>query len=168
MEEDRILRCPVPGLRIVVSSSEPYELRVLIIEPTRKSKRLKPRVRIARDIAKFIIVYALGNLTRGDIDDQPRTAQVIRDDAKCAATLDHVCRHIVLTAVDEPADHCASPIQLSDRPKLVLIEETLGQHPVDFLPDAAVVAVDDVCDVRAVEEGRRGEIAEHIVLVSRG
>jgi hypothetical protein len=42
---------------------------MLIIEPTRKPKRLKPRVRIQRDIAKLIIIHALSNLTRDNIDD---------------------------------------------------------------------------------------------------
>src|ERR1017187_5003884 len=53
-EQGGILAGPPPHARVVVPSSEPHELGVLVVEPAREPERHQPRTGIGRDIPGLV------------------------------------------------------------------------------------------------------------------
>src|SRR5580700_1447196 len=68
-------RVGVPYLRgwlscIVVPCPEPHEVRLRVVEPARKSERLKPRTRIAQHVPVFVVIHPLRHVPRA-VHHQP-------------------------------------------------------------------------------------------------
>ena len=71
---------------------------------------------------------------------------MIRDQPVGVSRRHHVVRHMGLRPVDEPRDDVACAIELRHRIELILVEEALGQRPVDHLPHPSILPVDQVLD----------------------
>ncbi len=93
-EPYRILRRPAPGLGIVVASAEPDELRMLIVQPTRKAERLETRIGVLKDISKLIIVNPLRDITSDGANDKSWATQVVGKNPICSTALYHVIRDV--------------------------------------------------------------------------
>lgn len=99
---------------------------IAVIEAAREAKRLKAWIAVLDNIAKFIVVEALGNGAIGCIDNEPWATEVVGDDSVSSRAFDEVIRYVDAGAVDETAHDVASAIQFNNGFQLVLIEETLG------------------------------------------
>jgi hypothetical protein len=104
------------------------KLRITIIQPTCKPKRLEARVGISEHVPELIIVHALPDGTRRDIDDEPGTAEVIADDAIRYTTFDHVIGHVAFAGIDETSYYISGSIEFSHWVQLVLIQKALDQR----------------------------------------
>src|ERR1700694_133318 len=104
-ESDWILRGPLSNPRIKISPSKAVKLCVSIINPPCKAKRLEAGIAVLQHSAELVVVHPLDNFSSCHFNDQPRTTQVIRDDAIDLARLFHVFRHIDFVGIDKAADN---------------------------------------------------------------
>ncbi len=133
------------------------------MQATRKAEGLESRVGVLRDIAKFVVVEALGDGAVGGVDDQPRAAEVVADDAVGDTALDHVVRDVSAAAVDEGADNLVAAVEFGDRVQLIAVEPALDEDSIDLLADTAVLSVDDVVDLSAIGQRDVAEVADDVV-----
>jgi hypothetical protein len=77
LKQDRILTHPPADGRIVIPRPKPNEPRIPIVNPARKSERLKPRVRIDRHVTPRIIVHALSDCTGRSVHNEPHAAALV-------------------------------------------------------------------------------------------
>jgi len=95
----------------------------------------------------------------GDVDDEPRTAQVVFDDTIGVRAFDHEVRHVGTGGVDEAAEDIAVAVEFGDGFELILIQEALFQHVVTFFADPAILSVDHVVDVGAAGQEDMSQVA---------
>jgi hypothetical protein len=81
--------------------------------------------------------------------------------------LDQVVRHVRPGPIDEARHDITSAIEFCNGLQAVLVEETLHQAAVGLLTNAAIVAVDEVLDPRAVRQVHRPEIAQGVIIIGR-
>jgi hypothetical protein len=117
------------------------------------------------DVAPDVITHALNDRIGSDVNDKPRAAQMIGDNPVGDAALDHVGRHVAFVGIDETADDRVVAVQFGGGFELILIQEALFQHAVDFFADAAVLAVDQVIDGGAIGQIDMPQITQYIVVV---
>jgi hypothetical protein len=120
---------PIPP----IPCPEPHQLRVSIIQSTRKSKGLEAGIRVGDDLAELIVVHPLDNGTGGDIDDKPRAAEMVADDPVGHPALDQVVGHVALARIHKAGHYCINAIEFRHRGELILIQEALDQRAVDLL-----------------------------------
>ena len=109
-EADRIFGRPAPDGGIVVARAEAYECGVGVVDASSEAKGLKTRGGILGHVAEAVVVHSLDDTTRGRIDHEANTANLIGDDAESNATPHHVER-IMIRAIDKATDHGAGTIQ---------------------------------------------------------
>ena len=166
-EENWILGGPATGLGIVVAQAEAHELRIAIIQPTRKPERLEARIRVQSRVTEFVIVNPLGDRAGRRIDDEPRTPQVVGDDPVGNSTLDHIFGDVGPRRVDKAGHYVVAAVKFGDRLETVLVQEALGQRAIHLLADAAIVAVDQIDNLRAARQSDCHQIAQGVVLIGR-
>ena len=98
-KHNRILRCPPPHSRIIIPHAEPRKLRLWIVQAASKDEGLEARIGVLGDVAEFVVIEALGNGAICCVDDQPRAAEVIGEDAVGDAGFHYVVRHVRATSV---------------------------------------------------------------------
>jgi hypothetical protein len=123
-------------------------LGVSVIKSTGKAERLEAGVAVLDDFAPHIIVHLLDDGVGGDVDDEPGAAEVVFDDAVGVSAFDHEVGDVGAGGVDEAALDVAVAVEFGDGFELVLVQEGLFQDVVALFADAAVLAINEVVDVR--------------------
>lgn len=125
--------------------------------------RFRSRVGVLDDVAELIVAHTLHDRVRARVYDQPRAAQMVGEDAVGHPALDHVVRHGGLAGVDKTRHDIAGTIQLRHGLELlVLVQEPLHQRTADLLADAAVLAVDEILELRATRERDRQQLVRKL------
>jgi len=167
VETDRVFRCPAPAVGIVIPRAEPHQTRVRVVQPARKAERLKTGIAVKEHVAEFIVINPLNHSMGRYVNNKPRTAQMIRDDAVGVAAFCHVGGDVRSVAVDEYTHDVVVGSEFGDGIQAVRVEEAFHEGAVELLPDTPVHAVDHVLDFRLVRQGDAPQIPQHVVLVDR-
>src|SRR5258708_24152932 len=125
-KEDRVLRHPPSRNRIVVARPEPRQPRVQIPQPTRETKRLRPRRGVGEDVPELVPIDPLGDCARRGVHDEAYAAELVGDQPVRSGPLHHVLGNIRVEAVDERRFHRAGPVEPRRRLESVAVEEALG------------------------------------------
>jgi hypothetical protein len=104
-----------------------------IVQAASETERLEARVGVECDDTEFVIVHPLHDLTRGGIDYQAWTANLIGDNPINRPAFHQVRRHVLATRVHEASDDRADAIQLRDRAQPILIEKGVRVRLIPWL-----------------------------------
>src|SRR5262249_19025135 len=107
LETTRILCGPAACHRIVIPEPKVHQPCICVIQPTRKSKRLKTGLRIPQHPSECIVPYFLNNRPGGGIDDYSYTPYLVRDDSICLARPKHIVRHVSTARINEATHYSA-------------------------------------------------------------
>ena len=97
-------------MRVVFARAEVDQLRIPVVKAAREAKGLEAGVGVVGDVAKFIVIHPLDNLPGGCIDHEPRTAQMVGNNAIGHTTLYHIIWYIDPIGIYETADYAVAAI----------------------------------------------------------
>src|SRR5207253_2531437 len=110
IKKHRIPSGPPTNHRVVVSRPEANKLCISVVKTASKAKRLETRVRIVDDVAKLVVVHALGDCPGRRVDNRPGASEVIGENTVRDPTFDNVIRHVGATAIHEATDDVIAPV----------------------------------------------------------
>lgn len=93
---------------------------------------------------------------------------MIGNDFVFDAAFDDVIRHVRPRAVYELLHNASAAAEFCDGVELSVVQETLDQGAIYFLPDSAILTVVQVGNIHAVGKFNAGEIAKRIPRVAGG
>ena len=140
VEQNRIFRGPLARVSIIIPRPKPHEPGVVIVQATRKPKRLKARCGVLQHPSKRIVVHALHHLSRLRIHHQPHAPQMVRDETIHGAVgHDHGIGHVGTGAVEKGCPHIPGAVELGDGVQGIGVEPAFFEVSRLFCEDSRAI-----------------------------
>src|SRR5581483_12090110 len=79
-KQHRIHPSPPPRICVIITRAESRQLSLWVVETSCKSERLETGIGVGYDVSKFVVIEALSDLPRRNIDNEARAAELVADD----------------------------------------------------------------------------------------